>query len=139
MVESTLSQYFKYVCISALNESELVAIRNCTCQGYQQIYECTIFGEGATVWRGSALDCPETNNEITLLHSGNSTVQGSCNGGALTATIIRIERNSYTSQLTVNVSADMIGLNITCSYDSGGDTIEIDSVEVTVTEGRYFM
>ena len=49
----------------------LVAINGCTCEGYDRMYECRITGSGATVWRGSAFNCPATGNEILFLHSSS--------------------------------------------------------------------
>ena len=45
-------------------------LSGCTCPGYTT-FECTIQSGlgGATVWKGSALDCIKSNNEIVLLHS----------------------------------------------------------------------
>ena len=41
------------------SSSELTILTSCTCPGHQLIFECTIFGSGATVWTGTALDqCP---------------------------------------------------------------------------------
>ena len=79
-------------------------------------------GAGATVWRGSVFNCPEINNEILLLLNINSTEQWHCNDGAITARIIRAENNNYTSQLTVNVSAELLGTDISCLHDSSGVT-----------------
>ena len=53
----------------------------------------------------------------------------------ITSRIIRVEGNSYTSHLTVNVSRDMIGQNITCAYDNGSDTREIGSITVNTESG----
>ena len=121
-------------------------INNCTCEGYKQIvYECTIFGGAATVWGGSAFNCPGTNNEIVLLHNADSTVQGSCSDSKIVASIIRVDNNSsaYTSQLTLisnNVSTTTIsGQNVTCSYDSGGGETEIGVSLLAISEGKIYV
>lgn len=75
--------------------SEFRVIKNCTCE--ERIYECRIIGNGITVWKGSAFDCPQSNNEITFLSSFK------CNNGAITAHIIAAENNTYISQLTVSL------------------------------------
>ena len=74
-------------------------------------------GEGATIWRGTALECSEAGNEIVLFQS--TTAQGECNNGAIVGRVIRAENNSYTSQLTVTVNTEMIGRNISCIHDNG--------------------
>ena len=108
---------------------------DCTCQGYNQIYECRVPGEGATIWNGTAFDCLVTNNEIVLLHSANSTSQRECNNGAVTGRLIHADSNSYTSQLTVRVSSEMIGRSISCIHDSGGATNVVGSSLLNITTG----
>ena len=109
---------------------------DCSCEGYNQIYECTIFGVGATLWRGSAFNCPGTNDEIIIFQSTNTLSHLNCNDGAITARIIRVESTSYTSQLTVNVSEDLIGQNISCAYESRvGVPTEIGSAKLTNHSG----
>ena len=77
---------------------------------------------GNTVWTGDALDCPNTNNDITLIHSRftvNGSAYGECNNGAITA-----QSNSsgaegvYCSFLSVIVSADLNGKFITCLHNT---------------------
>ena len=120
-------------------------IRECTHQkGYKQAtYECTILGEGATLWKGGAFNCPETDNEIVLLHSINSTVQRDCNDGEITGRVIHTKSNNYTSQLTVNLSSKVTDSDITCAYDSGEEIIVIGSLNITgkkINEcGRYIV
>ena len=95
-------------------------------------------GEGATIWKGSAFECLSTNNEILLLHSFNSRAQGECNNGAIVGRVIRAENNTYTSQLTVTITSEMIGKSISCFHDSfEADTNEvvIGSSLLTITTG----
>ena len=110
---------------------------DCTCQGYDQIYECRILGEGATIWKGTVLDCLATNNEILFLHSINSTSQRECNSGTVTGRLIHTDNNSYTSQLTVRVSSEVIGRNISCIHDSDGATNVIGSSLLNITTGIH--
>ena len=82
-----------------------------------------------TVWRGSAFDCENSNNEITLLHSRfvNGTI-GTCNNGSIFGRNIRIENGTcFTSQLSVTITPDMIGKSIECIHD------DYKYVNVTVT------
>ena len=112
----------------------MLAINNCTCEGCDQVYECRVTGSGATVWTGTAFDC--SNNEIAILHSSSSTgVEITCNDGAIVGRLIRAENNTYISQLTVSVSAQMVDTNISCSHDSRGTHL-IDSLLLTLTTGN---
>jgi hypothetical protein len=121
-------------CASLSGENVLVAINNCTCEGYQydQVYECRVTGSGATVWEGSAFNCPATGNEISFFHS-SSGIEATCNGGAIVGRTIRAENNTSISQLTVSVSADIIGMNISCFHDIGATPELIGSSILTLT------
>ena len=116
--------------------NELVEINNSTCN---QVYECRITGGGATVWKGSVFDCPASSNEIALLHS-NTSIQRSlvCNNGAIVGRLIRAENSTHISQLTVSVSAEMIGMNISCLHDNPGGINMIGSSLLTLTTGNVY-
>ena len=117
----------------ASGSNELVAINNCICEGYDQVYECRVTGSGATVWTGTAFDC--SNNEIIILHGSSSTgVEITCNDGAIVGRLIRAENNTYVSQLTVSVSSQMVGTRISCSHDSRGTHL-IGSSVLTLSTG----
>ena len=51
-----------------------------------------------------------------------------CNNGAITA---HTKSNSYTSQLTVNIGAEVHSTEITCAYDSGHEIATIGSLNIT--------
>jgi hypothetical protein len=112
----------------------LVTVNSCTCEGYDQVYECRITGSGATVWSGSAFNCPATNNEIFFFHSSFG-IEATCNGGAIVGRTIRTENNTYISQLTVSVGAEMIGRNISCFHD-GATSKLIGSSILTLSRGN---
>ena len=112
-----------------------MAINNCTCEGYNQVYECRVTGGGATVWRGSAFDCSASNNEIVLLHSSSSSVRNSCSNGAIVGRVARADNNTYVSHITVSVNAEMVGKNISCFHDSSGINL-IGSSLLTLTTGN---
>ena len=106
------------------------------CSGDILYYECVVTGGIATVWKGSAFDCPQKRNEITIPHAGFSQFVGlSCNGttGAIVANAINITGSCYTSQLIVYVSARFNETTIVCAHDTGSeiqvgsDTLLIDS------------
>ena len=108
-------------------------MNNCTCEGYSQVYECSITGGGAIVWRGTAFECSSSSNEIVLLQSSPDAQV--CNDGAITGHIIRAENSTYVSQLTVSLSAGMIGTNISCYHDSGATQNLIGSSILALTRG----
>ena len=91
-------------------------------------------GGSGTVWKGTAFNCVERNNEILLIHRrfGLDGAFGTCNNGTIIAQGIGVENDSYTSQLSIIVSSDVIGKSIECVYDDYVNT----TVTVTVA-GSY--
>ena len=120
--------------VSLSGENALVAISNCTCEGYYQVYECRITGSGATIWRGTAFECSSSSNEIVLTQDSPGMQLKMCNDGAITGRIIRTENNTIVSQLTVSVSAEIIGTTISCFPDSGAT--QIHSSVLALTRGN---
>ena len=112
----------------------LPSIGDCACPGYTLTFECTVMGGSGTIWRGTTFSCAESNDEIILLHSrfGLIGAFGTCNNGTVMAQGIRAENDSYTSQLSIIVSSDVIGKSIECVYDDYVNT----TVTVTVA-GSY--
>jgi hypothetical protein len=84
------------------------------------VYECTIMGSTATVWNGNAFNCPNTHDEIILLHPFQSNVDHArtCNNGNIVGRSIKTDTNIHTSRLYVKVSNDLIGKSIFCTSDS---------------------
>ena len=119
-----------------------VSTGSCTCPGSTLTYECTVVGGsgGATVWRGTVFNCPLSDHEIVLLHGRFESDTGTfktCNNGAIVGRGLRVEDNSsYTSQLNVTVSPDMIGESIECSHDHGGTTNVIGSSMLHTITGK---
>ena len=112
--------------------------RGCVCPGYTLIYECAVRGGsgGATVWRGSAFDCPL--NEITLLHSRFTSLNGTfgvCNNEAIVGMSLRAKDSCYTSQLTVKLSTDMVGESISCVHDDTSTNTAIGSTKIDIATG----
>ena len=98
--------------------SMLVQLNECTCLEYNQIFECTIFGGGLTIWRGTALSgCQPFKNEIRLRHSQymNSQVTGECTDGTV-ARSVGVSDSCYTSQLSLVVGEEMVNETIECIY-----------------------
>ena len=92
------------------------------CPGDNLSFECTNHGGTATVWRGSIFDhCADmgTSNEITLLHDHSSFTQTerTCNNGIIVVQGVQAKNNSFTSQLNITISFDMVGKSINCTHD----------------------
>ena len=112
-----------------------MAINDCTCEGHNVTYECTVFGNGATIWKGTAFDCSLTNNELAIFHTINFISQRPlpCNNGAITGSAVRAENGSYISQISVRVSSELNGTTVACAHDNGTLSTEIGSAILNIT------
>ena len=83
--------------------------------------ECTVGGGPAdtTVWNGSVFNC--VGNDITLIYvrfASSPIAAGECNNGSIVAQGISVKDDSYTSQLNINITPDMIGKTVSCVHDN---------------------
>ena len=104
-------------------------------------FECTVVGGLGTVWRGSAFDCENSNNEITLLHSRfvNGTI-GTCNNDSIIGQSIGVENGTcFISQLSVMITPDIIGKTIECIHDDYVNTTVVGSFTISpiIITGTY--
>ena len=102
-------------------------------------YECTVFGNGITIWKGTAFDCSLTNNELAIFHTINFTSQRPlpCNNGAIVGRAVRAENGSYTSQIIIQVSNEFNGTTVVCAHDNGTNSTDIGSAILNITQGTY--
>ena len=85
-------------------------------------------GGGATVWKGTAFDCPLADDEVIIFHRMNYTSQRpqTCNDGAIIGHAISVENDIYKSQLNIQVN-DTENTTVVCAHDNGTHTVEIGS------------
>ena len=124
----------------SINNFLVVNSTICTCEGYRLVYECTVDRDSGmmyvyTVWTGTAFDCPATNNEINFLSGIPNEDNLSCNDGAISGHVITADNDSYTSQLSILVTPEVIGSNISCFIDGTTGTILIGSTTLTLSTG----
>ena len=117
--------------------SELILTSGCSCPGFNITFMCTVLGNiGATVWRGSVIECPETNYELTFLHLIRFKDTKGCNGGAIIGRGVEVEDNMcFTSQLNITVDSTMNGRSVECLYNNGTFVKLIGNYSVTITSG----
>ena len=77
-------------------------------------------GGTATLWRGTAFDCPMTNSEITLRHSLFTSDQAFriCNSGDIIGHGLEVVNNCYTSQLNVTIRENFNNKTVQCVLSS---------------------
>ena len=105
---------------------------DCRCIGDTLTFECTVMSGSATIWRGSAFNCASSNNEIHLTKSSVDD-NNICNRGMIKVQVIGHNENiSYTSQLNVTLSTDLIGQTIECLGHNGSDIMEISNTTLDI-------
>ena len=111
-----------------------MAINDCTCEGHNVTYECTVSDNGAMIWKGTAFDCSLTNNELAIFHTINFTSQRPlpCNNGAIVGRAVKAENDSYKSQITIQVSDELNGTTVVCAHDNGTLSTEIGSAIIAI-------
>ena len=93
---------------------------DCSCVSDTLTIECTVMSGLGTIWRGSALNCTSSNNEINFLESNIiGDHDQTCNNGMIIGRVIKHEGTNYTSQLNVTLTSDLIGQIIECASDNG--------------------
>ena len=128
----------------------MISREDCVCAGDIITYECSVIGGESTVFRGSALNC--TNSEIILLHSrfspsasddSDATVNATansivCNEGEIVARGITVENGTYTSQLCIAFYNKLNGKSVSCIIDNGTTEISVGSVTLpTFTDVNF--
>ena len=113
-------------------------VNNCALLEQEAIaYECTVCGEGATIWTGSLFDC--TSNDIILSHrlfedGSVSGARGECNNGAVTAQGIGVSRenntNCYVSQLHISMNTDINNKTVACIHDFNATATVVDTTTI---------
>ena len=113
---------------------------DCVCSGYDVTFECTVFGGGFTVWRGSAFNCPLSLNEILLSHSNfeDGTVR-TCNNGAIAGHSVRVMDNFYTSQLVISFTSGLDGTTIECTHEDGSTAAMVIGSSMLLTTTGFFV
>ena len=123
-------------------------ITDCICPGHDILltYECTVCGEGVTVWTGSLFDC--TSNDIILRHrllenGSASGTRGECNNGAVTAHNIGVLRenntNCYISQLNISMmNTDISNKTVTCLHAFGPNETVVDTTTIHSINGILY-
>ena len=123
---------------SPLGLNKLSIINQCTCLGFNLKYECTVVAEsGATVWRGTAIECSEIGYEIFLRHSSSVFMQErGCDSGDITAYGVRIEGNCYTSQLSIMISdVSMNNDSVQCLF-TNDTSVPVGLSHIEITKGK---
>ena len=127
---------FKSVCqvYSLTGASQLVLLSDCVCPGCELRLECTVIGQGLTVWTGTAFDCESAGNEIALFHRILS--ERVCNDGTtiIVGRGIRQEGLNFTSQLIIEeVNSTLERRTVKCLHDDFNEETIVGSYTIQFT------
>ena len=136
---------FMHACmhfVKGTTSDTLVQVNDCYCPGDEVAYECTVCGEGATVWSGSLFDC--ANDEIILRHGkfDNGTTAGECNNGAVTAHSIGVldtyinNSRCFLSLLNVSMNTDANNKTVMCLHVNGVNEVVVNTLTASFTTGK---
>ena len=70
-----------------------------------------------------------------FIQSGYSISQNCGDSGPIIGRAVSVVNDSYTSQLTVNVSQSLIGANVECTSDSGS---HVGTKQILLTTGTFY-
>ena len=105
-------------------------------------FTCRVVGIGATIWKGTAFNCPDSGNEITLLHSfyASGAALGSCGDGVIRINgsgFQNVTNEQYFSQVHLNASSNVNGASIECAYYDTENTSIVGTSVVKIVTGIY--
>ena len=91
----------------------------------------------ATLWRGTAFDCPLDDSEVTLRHSQFASNQAfqTCNNGDIVGRGIDVTNSYYTSQLNITVRENFNNKTVQCAYISSEGTKTVGESLLSVVSG----
>ena len=98
------------------------------------VFDCSVSGGVATVWRGSIFNC--RGNQIVLRHHNFvHEASGTCNDGDIVAYSSEVTKNSYSSLLNVTVTPEMHNGTVECVRDDFNATF-IGTCTLKLTTGK---
>ena len=113
-----------------------VSSKTCICPGYEAVFECTVDDGITTIWRGSALEnCSDST--VILRHSKfdeGHTINETCGtSGQVVGRAISAENGSYTSQLIISITPQIIGSLIECATDN--EELNHSDIQIMLSTG----
>ena len=99
---------------------------------------CIAIGDGFTRYGGTAFNCPLLGNEILLSHAdyNTRTITKTCGYNIISAKSLEVSGNHYKSLLMVNISQQLDGRSVNCTYISADSVMLIGSPSIIrITRG----
>ena len=116
----------------------LTQVAGCLCSGETITYQCSVPAGIATVWRGSAFNCPSISNAVVLHHSQytSDNSSGECSGHDIRGQGISAANSTYVSILNVTVNSNYSYYQnkmIECVYSDGSQLIPIGRIMINAS------
>ena len=116
----------------------------CACPGDLLTFNCTVVGGTATIFRGTAFDCPNAGNQTILSHSQFNDLPSAmvllCNNGLIMGQPLSVTGNCYISELNVTVSNEVHNKTVQCIYNSDvAVSVPVGIATITVILGKSIM
>ena len=113
-----------------------VSSKTCICPGHEAVFECTVDDGVTTVWQGSALEnCSD--GTVILRHSKfdeGHTINETCGtSGRVVGHAISAENGSYTSQLIISITPQIIGSLIECATED--ERLNHSGIQIMLSTG----
>ena len=127
-------------CTGIAQENEFRVVSSCVCPGCELVVECAVTDGGVTIWQGTIFDGCQNEN-IILRHSQFNTsgivMHVSCGTkGPVVGRSVSVAGGSFTSQLLVNFTDNLIGKTIECANESGQI---VGSKQIDIPSGKIYM
>ena len=124
--------------VSVIPFNGLSWVAGCLCPGETLTYQCAVPSGTATVWGGSAFNCPNASNAIILRHSqytlGNSS--GDCSNHDIHGQGVSAANSSFISILNVTVNSNYSYYEnkmIECIYSEGSRLIPVGRIMINAS------
>ena len=113
-------------------KSQLIASNQCTCPGHVVSFQCTVVGDGNTVY--NVTGCPD---QLTLLSTGfnDGTARRQCLNGAIRAYGVHADFHNkiFLSQLNIIPSQNYKDVTVECyREDINGQLLPVDNKTFSV-------
>ena len=126
-----LNFVFLNIVVLGVTKSQLTALNQCTCPGQIASFQCTVIGNGNTVYNVTACS-----NQLILLGTGfnDGTSRDQCSNEAIKAYGVYANMNNMTfvSQLNITLSQMYEDVTVECYLEENGRLHLIDRKTLSV-------
>ena len=92
------------------------------------------------MWQGTAFDCPQSSNEISLRHAQFLSSVGVCNDGDICAHAYSMPTpDCFVSNLIVHITPALEGQTVRCEHDDGITVSLVGLFVLNITKSEFIM